>query len=281
MVTPQPGLYVGELRHRRFAPTAHEFRYGLFMAFLDIDRLPQLLDLSRLTGYNRAALSSLHDSDHLGAPAHSMRERVRAAAAAAGRTLPDGPVYLLTQLRYAGYLFNPISLFYCYDRALRLRLVLAEVNNTFGGRHLYWLDGEGDAVAPLRARAAKALYVSPFMEYERVYDFVITPPRERLVVHMNVSAPGDPRPARSFDATLRLDYRPWTPRQIRRVLVRFPFVTAKVIGAIHWEALRLWRKGLAVQPMPADGTHHHRKDQIDAVSRLLGRAGRLARARGH
>jgi DUF1365 family protein len=188
-------------------------------------------------------------------------------------------VFLLTHLRYAGYVFNPISLWYCYDRAFQLQSVLAEVSNTFGGQHAYWLDGPGNGKASLRARLAKRLYVSPFMPFEVTYDFVLTPPGERLVAHMNVREDGNP--LRCFDATLRLERRPWSAREVRRVVLRFPWMTAKVVAAIHWEAFRLWHKGLAVQPFPHPEEQHRRKDRADAISRLLGRAGRMARAREH
>ena len=248
MVTPQPGLYVGTVRHRRFSPQPHAFRYGLFMTLLDIDRLPEQMAVSWLTGYNRRGLATFHERDHFGDPTKTLRARVQESAAHTGRSLPDGPIFLLTHLRYAGYVFNPISLFYCYDHAFRLHSVLAEVNNTFGGRHTYWLAGQLDATAPLRARVAKELYVSPFMPLDMTYDFVLTPPGERLLVHMNVEHTGaSMRGPRCFDATLQLEYRSWTSREIRRALVRFPLMTAKVIAAIHWEALRLSLKGLVVQ----------------------------------
>ena len=250
-MTPQSGLYVGTVRHRRFTPQPHAFRYALFMALLDIDQMAELMAVSWLTGYNQRGLATFHDHDHFGDPVKSLRARVQDCAAQAGRSLPDGPIFLLTHLRYAGYVFNPISLFYCYDHALRLHSVLAEVNNTFGGRHTYWLGGQLDAAAPLRARVAKQLYVSPFMPFDMTYDFVVTPPGERLLVHMNVEHADSsaPRP-RCFDATLQMEYRSWTPREIRRALMQFPLMTAKVIAAIHWEALRLSLKGLTVQ-----GTH--------------------------
>jgi uncharacterized protein len=242
VVTPQSGLYVGTVRHRRFTPQPHAFRYALFMALLDIDQMAELMAVSWLTGYNQRGLATFHDHDHFGDPVKSLRARVQDCAAQAGRSLPDGPIFLLTHLRYAGYVFNPISLFYCYDHASRLHSVLAEVNNTFGGRH---------AAAPLRARVAKQLYVSPFMPFDMTYDFVVTPPGERLLVHMNVERADTSAPrARCFDATLQMEYRSWTPREIRRALMQFPLMTAKVIAAIHWEALRLSLKGLTVQ-----GTH--------------------------
>jgi hypothetical protein len=114
------GLCLGTLRHRRFAPIAHAFTYPLFMALLDIDRLPELMRVSRVTGYNRFNWASFHDRDHLGDPARPLRERLVVDAARHGIDLPDGRIFLLTHLRYLGYGFNPVSFFYCFDAAGRL-----------------------------------------------------------------------------------------------------------------------------------------------------------------
>ena len=163
--------------------------------------------------------------------------------------LPAGPIYLLTHLRYAGYVFNPISLYYCYDRGDRLRLVLADVRNTYGGRRSYWLRSSADHQG-VRETAAKSLYVSPFMDYDVDYEFVLTPPGPTMVAHMNVThskcgTAGEPR---LFDATLRLTQQPWTARTIRTALVRWPWMTAKVSAAIYWQALHLRLKGVPVVP---------------------------------
>lgn len=247
MVNSAPGLYVGTIRHRRFSPRPHEFTYSLFMALLDIDRLPEAMAVSRLTSYNRWNWVAFHDRDHLGDPGRSLRERLRADAAAAGTSLPDGRILLLTHLRYAGYVFNPISLFYCHDRSGELCTVLAEVNNTYGGRHAYWLSPERHVGGPFRAMVPKSLYVSPFMHAANDYEFVLTPPGPTLMAHMNVT-PSESRSARLFDATLQLQYQPWTASTIRAALMRFPLMTAKVIAAIHFEALRLYVKGVPVVP---------------------------------
>lgn len=243
-----PALYVGTLRHRRFTPVAHEFDYSLFMALLDVDHLPEAMAVSRLTSYNRWNWAAYDERDHLGDPSMPLRARLRESAAAAGETLPDGPIYLLTHLRIAGYVFNPISLFYCHGRGGDLRLVLAEVSNTYGGRRHYWLRPADDASRRFRAAAGKSLYVSPFMESAVDYEFILTPPGDSLLVHMNVvPRTGQPAPIpRMFDATLTLSQRPWTARTIRTALLRFPFMTAKVTAAIHWQALRLHLKGLPV-----------------------------------
>jgi uncharacterized protein len=237
------GLFVGTLRHRRFTPVAHAFTYPLFMALLDIDRVAELMKQSRLTSYNRWNWASFHDRDHLGDPTLPLRERLRIDAARHGIELPPGQVFLLTHLRYLGYGFNPVSFFYCFDRAQHLRLVLAEVSNTFGGTHNYWLRPD-PASRPFRSAAEKSLYVSPFMPIDLDYTFAFTRPTTRLVAHMAAGHAG----SIGFDATLSLERRPWNAAHIRRVLLRYPVMTTSVMARIHWEALKLWWKGVPVVP---------------------------------
>jgi DUF1365 family protein len=237
----ESGLFVGRLRHRRFTPVTHTFTYPLFMSLLDIDRLPELMQVSRLTSYNRFNWASFDDRDHLGDPARPIRERLTADAIRHGVALPDGPIFLLTHLRYLGYCFNPVSFFYCFDGAQRLQLVLAEVNNTFGGSQSYWLRPEPSS-RTFRSTAAKSLYVSPFMPVDLDYGFILTPPAGRLVAHMRVVRAG----SLCFDATLSLERRAWSAAEIRRALCRQPALTASVMVGIHWQALKLWWKGVPV-----------------------------------
>jgi len=243
------GLFVGTLRHRRFTPVAHAFTYPLFMALLDIDRVSALMRVSAVTSYNRWNWASFDDRDHLGDPSRPLRERLVVDAARHGIELPDGPIFLLTHLRYLGYCFNPVSFFYCFDRAEQLQVVLAEVRNTFGGTHNYWL--RPDSASPtFRAAATKSLYVSPFMPVDLEYAFALTPPASRLVAHMETRHAGSV----GFDATLSLERRPWSAPEIRRVLLRYPAMTATVMAGIHWQALRLWWKGVPiVRRLTGDG----------------------------
>ena len=237
------GLFAGTLRHRRFTPVEHAFTYPLFMALLDIDCIPELMQRSRLTSHNRWNWAAFDDRDHLGNPDVPLRDRLSADAARHGIEVPAGQVFLLTHLRYLGYVFNPVSFFYCFDHAAHLQLIAAEVNNTFGGTHTYWLRPDPSS-RTFRATAAKSLDVSPFMPIDLEYRFAFTPPTGRLVVHMETRRGG----SIGFDATLSLDRRPWTAAELRRVLVRYPAMTARVMSAIHWEALKLWWKGVPAVP---------------------------------
>jgi len=241
-------IYFGKLRHRRFRPVPHSFTYGVFMAFMDIDRIQELTAMSRLLSYNRFNWASYDERDHFGDPRCLLRQRLERDADAHGVTLPDGPIFLLTHLRYLGYNFNPISIFYCYDAQERLQLVLAEVNSTFGESHNYWLSQNHELPSSnaKRYRRAKALHVSPFMSMKLDYTFTFTPPDRKLVVHMDTIEDGKV----FFDATLNLERRPWSAGSLHRALLTHPWMTAKVIGAIHLEALRLYLKKVPLFTRP-------------------------------
>jgi uncharacterized protein len=244
----ESALYVGKLRHRRFSPRSHSFSYPVYMAFLDIDRLPELMRVSRFASYNRWNWTSYNERDHFGDARLSLRERLSQDAGRHGISLPDGPVFLLTHLRYLGYVFNPVSFYYCYDQAGAPELMMAEVNSTFGEAHNYWLSASNEraSVAAKRYTAAKAMHVSPFMDMHLQYDWIFTPPGERLVAHMNTLADGKA----FFDATLQLERRPWERRELHRALAAYPLMTLRVTGAIHWEAFRLWLKHVPVFTHP-------------------------------
>jgi DUF1365 family protein len=257
----ESAIYSGTLTHRRFEPARHEFTYPLFMAFLDVDRIPELMKVSPFSSYERFNWASFRERDHFGDPALTLRERMTADAAKQGILLPDGPIFLLTNLCYLGYNFNPISLFYCYNADGELETILAEVNSTFGESRNYWLTAANQISSPHSRiyRCPKAMHVSPFMPMELDYRFVLPQPGEQLMAHMN-TLDGEHT---TFDATLSLQRAPWSATSLRRALLRFPWVTAKVVAAIHWEALRLYFKKVPVFTHPArrlKDTHDHTSD---------------------
>jgi DUF1365 family protein len=215
--------------------------------------------VSRFTSVNRFNWASFDDRDHLGDPSQSLRERVAADAVSHGHTLPDGPIYLLTHLRYLGHNFNPISFYYCCDRSRQVRLVMAEVHNTFGELCTYWIPAVDER--RFGVRTAKTMHVSPFMTMDVDYEFAVTAPAQSLVAHMTTTRQRETGAEPYFDATLTLERRPWTAVSIRRQLLRHPLMTAKVIGAIHFEALRLWLKGVPNHPHPGRATGHRSSRQ--------------------
>ena len=228
------------------------------MVSLDIDRIPELMSVSPFTSYNRWNWASFYEADHFGDLRCSLRERLARDADEHGTELPDGRIFLLTHLRYLGYNFNPVSFFYCYDRHDRLKTMLAEVNNTFGETHNYWLDqvggsdqnSNGDGVnGPRHYRFRKEFHVSPFLEMDCEYQWTFTTPADSLVIQSNSLRGGEPL----FDSTLKLEAQEWTARNLHRVLLRHPLMTAKVIAGIHWQAIRLWIKQVPVAHHPGPG----------------------------
>lgn len=243
-------IYEGRVRHRRSAPVAHAFEYRLFMMYLDLAELPDLFRGRWLWSWERPNVASFRRADHFGEPRQPLDDCVRQLVEAESERPPDGPIRLLTHLRYGGYCFNPVSFFYCFDRSgERLETVVGEVNNTpWGERHCYVLHegldrGRG---ASKRYQFSKAFHVSPFMAMRQDYTWRFTTPGRTLAVHMDNRQDG----SHLFDATLLLRRRELSAAALARVLALYPLLTAKVIGAIHWQALRLWLKGCPVHPHP-------------------------------
>jgi len=232
-------LYVGRVSHRRYLPRRHAFDYRLYMVWLDLAELDTVFQDRWLWSTRRPAASWLRRADYLGDPSIALDQAVRDRVAQETGRRPNGPVRLLTHLRTFGLCFNPVSFYYCYDEAdRRVETIVAEITNTpWNERHAYVLSADGEA-AGLRFRFGKSFHVSPFMPMQVDYDWRFNVPGSRLSVHMENRRGG----SKLFDATLRLERREITTRSLASALARYPFVTAKVIGAIYWQALRLWRK---------------------------------------
>lgn len=239
------------MRHRRFAPTEHAFTFPLFMVYLDLDELPHLFRGSWLWSSRRIAPAWLRRRDYLGDPATPLKEAAHAhASGALGRQI-CGPVRMLTHVRQWGYLFNPVTFYYCYTEDGRaVDAIIAEITNTpWKERHAYTLDARsaGGNEKSMRFRFAKNFHISPFMPMSMEYDWRFSEPGARAHVQMDC-AQSD---GKVFDATLGMRRREATTAQLRRMMVKHPLLTLRVAARIHLEALRLWRKGVPVYPHPA------------------------------
>jgi len=236
-------LYTGWVRHRRFAPRPHAFRYPIYLTYLDLAELPGVFDRFWLWSARRRALAAFRRGDYHGDPAQPLDECIRDLVTARTGQRPEGPIRLLTHLRYFGYCFNPVSFYYCFDATdSRVETIVAEITNTpWEERHAYVLPVS--AAAPAGARAwrfefDKAFHVSPFLPMDMRYDWRFTAPTETLDVHMENSRAG----AVEFDATLHLRREPITGLSLARALCAFPLITLTVSARIYWQALRLWLK---------------------------------------
>lgn len=242
-------LLVGGVMHHRLEPFAHGFRYPIYMHLLDLDELSALDGGLGLFGVNRARPVSFHERDHLGSAGAGLRAAVEARLAAEGVTAPVARIALVTQCRVFGYVFNPVSFYFCYGTDGGLVAVVAEVHNTFGEQHCYVLPaGEGESAGHARVwRDKKTFHVSPFLTLDGTYRFQFDIADDHLDVRIDLHRAGRP----VFVSRLALDHRPLTDRALAGVLVRYPLMTARVIAAIHWQALWLWLKGAVYHPKPA------------------------------
>jgi DUF1365 family protein len=245
-------LYEGSIRHRRSAPP-DEFSFPLFMAYVDVDELPGVFDASRLWSARRPALAWFRRADYLGDPARPLRAAVADLVMQQTGMAIDGPIRLLTHLRYFGHCFNPVSFYYCYDAAgEQVKAVVAHVTNTpWGERHAYVMAVRGRAdhgtTAVLHGRFAKALHVSPLMGMDHAYDWSLSEPGERLSVHIQSTHDDG---ALAFDATLALRRREMTSGALRRALLRYPALTACLTARIYTHALRLRLRGASYHAHP-------------------------------
>ncbi len=240
-------IYTGHVAHARHRPRSHRLRYRVFSLLLDLDELPNLDADSRLFGYNRAAIFSFRDEDHGDGSRGGLRDWVVRQLEEAGLPAGDLRVRVLCYPRIIGYVFNPLTVYFCYRPDDSLCAALYEVCNTFHERHTYVIPVGEPSGGAIRQRCDKALYVSPFTPMASRYDFRVEPPRERVFVGINQSDDDGPLLAASFAGK----YLAFSDRALLKLLLAYPLMTLKVMGAIHVEALRLWLKGVPVHPHSA------------------------------
>lgn len=236
-MTLNSAIYVGEVVHQRHRPKKHGLRYRVFSLLIDLDELPQLNQL-RWFGHNRKARFSFRDADHgAGLP---LRDWATQKLQAAGLPEP-GRIRLLCYPRILGYVFNPLSVWFCDGAAGEPLATIYEVHNTFGERHTYVLPVD----APQQS-AEKAFHVSPFIGMDARYQFKIHRPDGRVRIAINETEAGEPLLYAAFTG----DRRELTDANLRRLFFTHPLMTLKVTAGIHWEALQLFLKGVRYIPHP-------------------------------
>lgn len=238
-------LYVGTVAHDRLTAPAHRFRYRVYYHLLDLDELATLEGRLRLFGYRRRRLVRFLDSDHLGDPSTPVATNVRSFLKARGVAGPIARIEVLTQCRVLGFVFNPVSFYYCYADDASLAAIVAEVHNTFGERHCYLLRAD-QAQGGNLWHEKKVFHVSPFLTLAGTYAFEMGLPGDRLAIRIDLQRGGTP----VFTSRLDLEARPLTDAALCGLLVRYPLMPHRIVGAIHRQAFALWRKGLRYYPKP-------------------------------
>lgn len=243
---PNSGLYRGRTTHVRFAPFEHKLSYDIFQLFIDIDEVDVTCVRLKWLKHNRFAPFSFYDRDHGDRSGQPLRPWVEARLREAGVALDGGPIRLLTFPRVLGFVFNPISVFFAYSQLGELRGVIYEVNNTFGETHSYIAPANDDAIE--RHGADKVFHVSPFFDVSGRYAFTLRPPADTLSLVIDKFRDG----VRDHVATLKARRLALNDTQLKKAFFAIPFLTLKVVAAIHFEALKLLFKGAKYYERPKD-----------------------------
>jgi DUF1365 family protein len=250
---PHAALYVGRVEHRRLTPVAHALGYDVFALLADIDALAEMAANLRFFSLNRFNLFSLYERDHGARDGRALGLYIRDLLKDRPEARDVARIFLLAYPRVLGFVFNPISTYYAYDAAGRLKIMIYEVTNTFGDRTTYVIPVEKDAQS-IDQSCFKQMWVSPFNKVEGEYGFHGNCPAETLSLGVSLKDSDGPK----LKAWFRASRVPLRDGELLRLFARMPFLTFKVVLGIHWEALKLWLKGLSYvrRPEPPKPVFH-------------------------
>lgn len=230
-------IYTGSVRHRRKDSRARQFTYQVFMVYLDLEQYQKVFDQTPWWSYRRFSLAWFRAKDYLEGTNEPLLDQVKRKVLEQTGACVSGPVRMLTNLRYFGFLINPITCYYCFDaNGKHIEFIVAEVTNTpWRNRIQYVLDVRNQTGSKQRAVFEKAMHVSPFQPMNMVYHWYSNTPSKQLLIHLDVKS----NKASQFDATLRLTENPMSASVLNKTIARYPFMTIKVFLAIYWQAVKL------------------------------------------
>lgn len=232
-------LYYCTVMHHRLKPLKHRFMYKIFMFYLDLDELDMLAQRLRWFSRNQFNIFSFRDKDHIVRSFSTTKENIKDYLNQNGINLGNGKIFLLTHVRMVGYVFNPVSFYFCFDGQGKPLSTVAEVGNTFKELKPYFLGPETFTGDEFRQKVKKYFYVSPFIDLDTTFEFMLPVPEEQLKIRVN-DYQGEEK---IFISSLTGTRRPLTDGNLLRACFRFPLVTFQVITLIHYHALiLLWKK---------------------------------------
>jgi uncharacterized protein len=243
--TTSEAIYFGTVIHRRHMPITHKLRYRVFSCLFDCDRLDALDSRLWLFSHNRFNLFSLYDSDH--GDGRPIKEYIHEIISNSEYATHAKKIFMLCYPRVLGYVFNPLTVYYVLDEHDHILLMVYEVRNTFGQRHSYVIPVDSKPGAMVQQEIGKKFYVSPFNDTNGEYHFRCSPPEKEVLVSITLKNNRKTILTASFRGTRYA----FNDRTLLRAAATIGLLGVKVITAIHYEALKLWLKGLPIKPRPA------------------------------